>query len=134
MKEKKTDRKDAKCICDLYMCDMVKPSFIPSADISEFRSLIRYRFKLTCMITGKKNRAQNCLAVSNLKLNDIFSDVFGKSARSITEQILQNSGEKLDVTTFIDRRCKTPIEKIQAAVDGAISKEQAVKLRQCLHR
>ena len=29
-------------------------------------------------------------------------------------------------------RCKTPIEEIQAAVDGAISKEQAVKLRQCL--
>ena len=29
-------------------------------------------------------------------------------------------------------RCKTPIEEIQAAVDGAISHEQAVKLRQCL--
>ena len=27
---------------------------------------------------------------------------------------------------------KTPIEEIQAAVDGAISHEQAVKLRQCL--
>ena len=33
---------------------------------------------------------------------------------------------------FIDSRCKTPIEEIQAAVDGAISHEQAVKLRQCL--
>ena len=27
---------------------------------------------------------------------------------------------------------KTPIEEIQAAVDGAVSNEQAVKLRQCL--
>ena len=33
---------------------------------------------------------------------------------------------------FVDRRCKTPIEQIQAAVDGSISAEQAVKLRQCL--
>jgi len=32
----------------------------------------------------------------------------------------------------VDRRCKTPLTEIQAAVDGAISPEQAVKLRQCL--
>lgn len=31
-KGNKTDRKDAKWICDLFMCDMIKPSFIPSAD------------------------------------------------------------------------------------------------------
>ena len=132
-KGNKTDRKDAKWICDLYMCGMVKPSFIPPADIRELRDLVRYRFKLTCMITGEKNRAQNCLTVSNLKLDDVFSDVFGKSSRSITEQILQHPGETFDVAPFVDGRCKTPIEEIQAAVDGAISTEQAVKLRQCLN-
>ena len=35
-KGNKTDRKDAKWICDLYMCGMVKPSFIPPADIRQF--------------------------------------------------------------------------------------------------
>ena len=84
------------------------------------------------MITGEKNRAQNCLTVSNLKLDDVFSDVFGKSSRSITEYIRGHPGELFDVTPFVDRRCKTPIDEIQAAVDGAISPEQAVKLRQCL--
>ena len=132
MKGSKTDRKDAKWICDLYMCGMVKPSFIPPADIRHLRDLVRYRFKLSCMITGEKNRAQNCLTVSNLKLDDVFSDVFGKSSRSITEHILQHPGETFDVTPFVDKRCKTPIEEIQAAVDGAVSPEQAVKLRQCL--
>ena len=132
MKGNKTDRKDAKWICDLYMCGMVKPSFIPPADIRHLRDLVRYRFKLSCMITGEKNRAQNCLTVSNLKLDDVFSDVFGKSSRSITEHILQHPGETFDVTPFVDKRCKTPIEEIQAAVNGAVSPEQAVKLRQCL--
>ena len=84
------------------------------------------------MLTGEKNRAQNCLTVSNLKLDDVFSDVFGKSSRSITEYILAHPGETFDVTPFVDRRCKTPIEEIQAAVDGAVSPEQAIKLRQCL--
>ena len=51
-KGNKTDRKDAKWICDLYMCGMVKPSFIPPKDICELRDLVRYRFKLTNMITN----------------------------------------------------------------------------------
>ena len=132
MKGHKTDRKDAKWICDLYMCGMIKPSFIPPADIRHLRDLVRYRFKLTCMITGEKNRAHNCLTVSNIKLDDVFSDIFGKSARSITDQILAHPGETFDVAPFVNSRCKTPIDEIQAAVDGAVSCEQAVKLRQCL--
>ena len=71
--------------------------------------------------------------LSDLKLDDVFSDIFGKSSRSITEQILQHPRETFDVAPFVDGRCKTPIEEIQAAVDGAISKKQAVKLKQCLN-
>jgi transposase len=132
-KGNKTDRKDAKWICDLFMCDMTKPSFIPPPDIRELRDLLRYRFKRTNMLTGEKNRAQNCLTVSNLKLDDVFSDVFGKSARSITAFMLAHPGESFDVAPFVDKRCKHPIEEIQAAVDGAISREQAAKLREVLN-
>ena len=128
-KGNKTDRKDAKWICDLFMCDMIKPSFIPPPNIRHLRDLMRYRMKLTNMLIGEKNRALNCLTVSNLKFDDVFSDVFGKSARSI---IREHPGEKFDVTPFIHKRCKHPIEEIQAAVDGAISREQAAKLKECL--
>ena len=131
-KGNKTDVKDAKWICDLFMCDMIKPSFIPSPEIRQLRDLIRYRIKLTNMLTGEKNRAQNCLTVSNLKLDDVFSDVIGKSSRSITNHMLDHPGETFDVAPFVDARCQTPLDEIQAAVDGAISSEQAVKLRQCL--
>ncbi len=93
---------------------------------------MRYRMKLTNMLTGEKNRAQNCLTVSNLKLDDVFSDVFGKSSRSIIQHILDHPGEWFDVAPFIDRRCKHPVEEIQTAVDGAISREQATKLKECL--
>jgi hypothetical protein len=112
---------------------MIKPSFIPPPDIRQLRDLMRYRVKLTGCLTGEKNRAQNCLTVSNLKLDDVFSDVFGKSARSITEHILNHPGESFDVTPFVDSRCKHPLEEIQAAVDGAVSPGQAVKLRECLN-
>jgi len=131
-KGNKTDRKDAKWICDLFMCEMIKPSFIPPPNIRHLRDLVRYRSKLTNCLTGEKNRAQNCLTVSNLKLDDVFSDVFGKSARSITNHILEHPGEPFDVAPFVDKNCKHPLEEIQAAVDGSISHEQAIKLREIL--
>lgn len=114
------------------MCDMVKPSFIPPVDIRQLRDLLRYRTKLTNILTGEKNRALNCLTVSNLKLDDVFTDVFGSSSRSIISYILEHPGQNFDVSDFVDKRCKTPIEEIQAAVDGAISREQATKLKECL--
>lgn len=40
--------------------------------------------------------------------------------------------EQFDVAPFLDRRCKHSVEDVQAAVDGAISREQAAKLRECL--
>ena len=93
---------------------------------------MRYRIKLTNMLTGEKSRAQNCLTVSNLKLDDVFSDVFGKSSRSIIQHILDHPGQQFDVAAFVDRRCKHPVEEIQAAVDGAVSREQTAKLKECL--
>lgn len=70
-----------------------------------------------------------------LKLDDVFSDVFGKSSRSILSiigQILEHPCETFDVTPFVDKRCKHPIEEIQATVDGTICPEQAAKLKICL--
>jgi len=128
IKGKKTDKRDAKWIADIFKHDLLNGSFIPPPDIRQLRDLVRYRTKLTSYTTGEKNRAQNCLTVSNIKLDDVFSDVFGKSASAITARMLE-SNEPFDVTPFVNRRCKTPIEEIQLAVDGMMCANQAEKLR-----
>ena len=125
---KKTDKKDAKWIADIFKHDLVSGSFIPPADIRQLRDLMRYHWKLTNFTTGEKNRAQNCLTVSNIKLDDVFSDVFGKAASAITTRLLENS-EPFDVTPYLTKGIKAPVEKIQAAVDGEMCAEQAEKLR-----
>lgn len=129
IKGKKTDKKDAQWIADLFKHDLVRGSFIPPKDIRQLRDLCRYWVKLSSYMTGEKNRAQNCLTVSNFKLDDVFSNVFGKSASAITTQLLEHPGEPFDVTPFVHGRCKTPIPKIQEAVDGIFSREQAEKLK-----
>jgi len=77
----------------------------------------------------EKNRAQNCLTVSNFKLDDVFSDVFGKSASAITVQLLEHPGESFDVTPYVHGRYRTSIAQIQEAVDGIFTHEQAEKLK-----
>lgn len=127
---KKTDKKDAKWIADIFKHDLVNGSFIPPADIRQLRDLMRYRYKLTNFTTGEKNRAQNCLTVSNLKLDAVFSDVFGKASSNIIGYILDNPHEKLTaVSSFRTKHMKATDEQILAAVDGKMCDEQAEKLR-----
>ncbi|MDD4495456.1 MAG: IS110 family transposase [Eubacteriales bacterium] len=127
---KKTDKKDAKWIADIFKHDLVSGSFIPPADIRQLRDLVRYRWKLTNFTTGEKNCAQNCLTVSNIKLDDVFSDVFGKAATAITSRLLENPSERItDVSVFRTKGMKASDEQVLAAVDGEMCAEQAEKLR-----
>ena len=127
---KKTDKRDAKWIADIFKHDLVSGSFIPPADIRQLRDLFRYRWKLTNFTTGEKNRAQNCLTVSNFKLDDVFSDVFGKAASAITAWILEHPMEKItDISAFRTKGMKATDERVLSAVDGEMCEEQAEKLR-----
>ena len=116
---KKTDKKDAKWIADIFKHDLVSGSYIPPADIRQLRDLVRYHTKLTNFTTGEKNHAQNCLTVSNLKLDSVFSDVFGKASSNIIGHILANPSEKLsDVSAFRTKHMKATDEEILEAIDG----------------
>ena len=57
-KGNKTDRKDAKWICDLYMCGMVKPSFIPPAVIRELRDLVRDKLFISPVLTEVSDKGE----------------------------------------------------------------------------
>lgn len=104
---KKTDKKDAKWIADLFKHDLVAGSFMPPADIRQLRDLMRYRFKLTCFKSSEKNRLQNCLTVSNIQLGNVVSDTFGKSAQAILDKLLENPADtSFDLEPLIFRSLK----------------------------
>jgi len=126
---KKTDPRDAMWIADIFKHDLVSASFIPPPQIRQLRDLLRYRLKLTGFSVGEKNRAQNCLTVSNINLDDVFTDVFGKSASAIIDQLILHPDGAFDVSPYIDKRCKSSPEKIQSAVDGLMCSEQIKKLQ-----
>lgn len=124
IKGKKTDKKDAQRIAtcsSMILC--AETSSLK--DIQQLRDLCRYWVKLSSYMTGEKNRAQNCLTVSNLKIDDML----GKSASAIMTQFLEHPGEPFDVTPFVQGRYKTSIAQIQEVIDGIFTHEQAEKLK-----
>jgi len=126
---KKTDKKYAQWIADLFKHDLVSGSFIPPIAIRQLRDLFRYRMKLTNCQTGEKNRYRNCLTWSNLQIASVVSDVFGKSAQNIITSILDNPKQTPDIEKLMHKSMKASTEQMTRALDCDLSEEQANKLR-----
>ena len=129
IKGKKTDKKDAKWIAELFKCDLVRSSFIPPFDIRQLRDLCRYHAKLTYMTSSEKNRSQNCLTTCNFKLDAVFSDVFGKSASRILDNLIEHGHSNFDIAPLLDGRCRATVEQVAVALDGELSYAQSEKLK-----
>lgn len=127
---KKTDKKDAKWIADLFKHDLVAGSFMPPLAIRQLRDLMRYRFKLTNFMSSEKNRLQNSLTVSNIQLANVVSDTFGKSSMNIINRLLENPlDNSFDIEPLIHGSMKDKLPELELAIDGFITPEQAEKLK-----
>ena len=121
---KKTDKKDAKWIADLFKHDLVAGSFMPPHDIRQLRDLMRYRTKLINQRSSEKKRVQNSLTVSNIQIASVVSDTFGKSSMAIIEQLLENpSDTSFDVSPLVHKSMLAKVPDLQLAIEGAIVAE-----------
>lgn len=130
IRDKKTYKKDAKWIADIFKHDLVTGSFIPPLDIRHLRDLMQYPTKITTFNTGEKNRAQNCLTVPNIQLASVVSDMFGKSASAITDHLLNFPDDKdFDFRPFLQKNLKNKADDTALAIDGNTTFEQREKMK-----
>ena len=120
-KGKKTDFRDAIHIANLFRMDLVVASFIPPADIRDLRELCRYRLKLTYIRTSEKNRFQNSMTISKVRLDSVFTDPFGKSASDIMSYLIQTDPEEVSekkILSFVRHGVKASPEEILDSIHG----------------
>lgn len=67
------------------------------------------------MFIQENSRAHNCPTIWNLKPYNMYSDILGKSSRSITNYMLDHPCEAFDISPVVDIRCKTPTGEIPTA-------------------
>ena len=119
VKGNKDDQKDSKWIGDLFRLGLVPGSFIPSKEIRILREFTRYRSKLVCCKSSEKNRYQNVFTVCNVALDAVVTDMFGKSASSITDYII--SSDTFDLkhcATLLYGSLKNRAEEVMASING----------------
>ena len=110
---------------------LVRSSFIPQKDFRILRELTRYLYKLTCSRSSEKNRFTNALTIGNYKLDMVFSDIFGKSSKSIIDIILNNDNfSNKDIISCIHSRCKSSQENILSSINGiSFTLEQKLRIK-----
>ena len=134
VKGNKDDTKDSRWIGDLFRLGLVPDSYIPEKPIRILREYTRYRFKLVSCKTSEKNRFQNAFTVCNVALDAVVSDMFGKSASSITDYLI--SFDSFDpeycsslLQKSLKKKADTVIESIQGYQMTKEQKERIVMVR-----
>ena len=121
VKGNKDDTKDSKWIGDLFRLGLVPGSYIPCKEIRILREFTRYRYKLTSCRSSEKNRFQNALTVCNVALDSVVSDIFGKSATSVIDYLLEQSDNSInheEISSRLVRSLKTKSESVIESIEG----------------
>lgn len=131
VKGNKDDTKDSKWIGDLFRLGLVPGSFIPSKEIRILREFTRYRYKLVSMKSSEKNRFQNAFTVCNVALDSVVSDMFGKSATSITDYLIsENTFNPEHCVSLLQRSLKKKADSVLDSIEGySITPEQKFRMR-----
>jgi len=119
VKGNKDDKKDSKWIGDLFRLGLVPGSYIPYKPIRILREYTRYRSKLISCKSSEKNRFQNAFTVCNVALDAVVSDMFGKSASSITDYLI--SSDSFDpeyCSSLLQRSLKKKAATVVESIEG----------------
>jgi len=119
VKGDKDDDKDSRWIGNMFRIGLVPGSFIPCKDIRILREYTRYRFKLVSAKSSEKNRYQNVFTVCNVALDAVVSDMFGKSASSITDYIVNSDTFDPDhCVSLLQKTLKKKADEVLESIDG----------------
>ena len=131
VKGNKDDTKDSKWIGDLFRLGLVPGSFIPNKSIRILREYTRYRSKLVSCKSSEKNRFQNAFTVCNVALDAVVSDMFGKSASSITDYLVNSDAfDPKYCVSLLQKSLKKKADAVVESIEGyQMMPEQKYRVR-----
>ncbi len=109
---KKTDMEDAVNLAKLLRLNELPESYLPSKEIDEIRSLVRYRRSLGKEIVIIKNKIHSMLTLHGIKIKE--TDIFGKRG---LEKILEFSGTINEVERSILNDLLSRLKDIEERIE-----------------
>ena len=130
----KTDKLDAVWLAKVAERQMLRPSFVPPAQIRLLRDLTRYRVDLVAAGTAEKQRVEKLLEDAQIKLSVVASDIFGVSGREMMAALIGGERDPKALAQLARARMRAKISLLEEAFVGHFTSHHAFLLRTMLAR
>ena len=121
----KTDKLDAVWLAKLNERGMLRPSFVPPADIRRLRDFTRLRLDLTRDRTRHKQRLEKLLEDALIKLSTVATDIFGVSGRAMIEALIAGNRDPQQLAQMARGRMRVKHAALVEALTGQFDDHHA---------
>jgi len=131
---RKDDVIDAEWIAQCLQCGLLRPSFVPSLEIRQWRHLTRQRAKLSDHHTAVVNRMHGVLHQVNIKLSDVASNIVGVTCRKIISAISKGETNPELLASLGKNRLKARTEDLVESLEGRVEDHDRWLLKQLMQQ
>ena len=130
---RKSDVLDCQWLQQLHTYGLLQGAFRPPEHITSLRAYMRQRDTLIKYASSHIQHMQKALRQMNLLLDNVVSDITGKTGMTIIRAILEGERNPDKLAVYRDGRCKKSEEEISESLHGHYRDEYILALRQSLH-
>lgn len=130
----KTDKLDAVWLCKVAERQMIRPSFVPPAEIRRLRDVTRYRIDLVGVRTAEKQRVEKLLEDACIKLSVAVSDIFGVSGRDMLNALASGERSPKALAQLARASMRRKLSVLEEAFTGQFTEHHAFLLGKMLAR
>ena len=129
---RKTDIFDCQWLQQLHTYGLLRPSFIPTKNIRSVRDLNRHKDNLIRYRASHIQHMQKALHLMNIQLDNVISDITGKTGMQILRSIISGQRNPKVLATYRDPKCKNSQAVIEKSLEGNYTPEYVFQLKQAL--
>jgi len=129
---RKSDVCDCQWLQYLHACGLLRASFRPKEDVCALRSLLRHRDTHITNAAAQVQRMQKSLALMNVHLHNVISDITGKTGLAILDAVLAGERDPHKLAQLRDYRIRASSDIIVKSLEGDWREEHLFTLEQCL--
>jgi transposase len=121
----KTDKLDAIWLAKLNERGMLRPSFVPPAEIRELRDYTRLRVDLVAERTRHAQRLEKLLEDSLIKISSVASNILGVSGREMIEALIAGERDPQVLAEMARGRLRVKHAELVEALTGRFDDHHA---------
>jgi transposase len=128
----KTDKLDSVWLAKLNERGMLRPSFVPPAEIRELRDYARLRADLTADRSRHKQRLEKLLEDALVKISIVATDIFGVSGRAMLGALIGGERDPEVLANLAVGKLKNKRAALREALTGRFDEHHAEIARMLL--